>query len=58
MRMEVGLSLDHLEEGVVGEEETLVDLLLAVCPPSSSVNAADGRMLQVWEERSLVKRMS
>jgi len=33
MRMEVvvDLSLDHLEEGVVEEAGTLVDLLLAVC---------------------------
>jgi hypothetical protein len=52
MRMEVeveDLSLDHLEEEeeVVGEEETLVDLLLAVCASSTNymVFEADDRML-------------
>ena len=34
-RVEEDLSLDHHEEAVEGEEETLVDLRLAVCPRTS-----------------------
>jgi hypothetical protein len=50
MRMKVvGLNLGHPEEEgeEVGEEETLVDLLLAVCPSSTNfmVFEADDRML-------------
>ena len=37
MRVEVGLSLDHLDEEVAGEEGTPVDLLPAVCPSSSNL---------------------
>jgi hypothetical protein len=60
MRKEEDLSLDHLEEGEVEEGGTLVDLLLAVCPSSTNymVSEADDRMLQMWEKRSLVQRMS
>jgi hypothetical protein len=61
MRMEEDLNLDHLEEEEEeGEEGTSVDLLLAVCPSSINcmVSEADGRMLHMWEKRSLVERVS
>jgi len=35
MRVEEGPNPDHHEEAVEGEEETLVDLRLAVCPCTS-----------------------